>query len=79
LRGNEAGQAAPQRYAHDAHDDHGRSKLGNERCPDRRHAADAGGSTNDPKPGKNGNSGRPLFPKSHLPVFSLLLLLEKLF
>jgi hypothetical protein len=34
----------------------------------------AGGSTNDPKPGKNGNSGRPLFPKSHLPVFSLLLL-----
>jgi hypothetical protein len=27
---------------------------------------------NDPKPGKNRNSGRPLFPKSHLPVFSLL-------
>ena len=46
LRGNEAGQAAPQRYAHDTHDDHGRadatgSKLGNERCPDRQHAADA--------------------------------------
>jgi hypothetical protein len=27
---------------------------------------------NDPKPGKNRNSGRPLFPKSHLPVLSLL-------
>jgi hypothetical protein len=27
---------------------------------------------NDPKPGKNRNSGRPLFPKSLLPVFSLL-------
>jgi hypothetical protein len=42
--------------------------------PDRQHAADAdaGGSKNDPKPGKNGNSGRPLFPKSRLPVFSLL-------
>jgi hypothetical protein len=45
LRGNEAGQAVPQRYAHDGHDDHGRadatgSKLGNERCPDRQHAAD---------------------------------------
>jgi hypothetical protein len=39
--------------------------------PDRQHAADAdaGGSKNDPK---NGNSGRPLFPKSHLPVFSPL-------
>jgi hypothetical protein len=47
----------------------------NERCPDRQHAADAdaGGSKNDPKPGKKtGNSGRPLFPKNHLPVFSLL-------
>jgi hypothetical protein len=33
------------------------------------------GSKNDPKPGKNGNSGRPLFPKSHLPVFSLLFAL----
>ncbi len=56
------------------------SKLGNERCPDRQHAADAdaGGSKNDPKPGKNGNSGHPLFAKSHLPVFSLLFLLEKL-
>jgi hypothetical protein len=31
----------------------------------------ATGSTNDPKPGKNGNSGRRLFPKSHLPVFFL--------
>ena len=58
---------------------HGRAdatggKLGNERCPDRQHAADAdaGGSKNDPKPGKNGNSGRPLFPKSRLPVFSRL-------
>src|ERR1700674_4180453 len=46
-----------KRYAHDAHDDHGRadatgSKLGNERCPDRQHAADAdaGGFQNDPKP-----------------------------
>jgi hypothetical protein len=42
----------------------------------------ATGSKNDPKPGKNGNSGHPLFPKSHLPVFSLFslcyLLLEKL-
>jgi len=48
--------------------------VGNERCPDRQHAADAdaGGSKNDPKPGKNGNSGCPLFPKSRLPVFSLL-------
>jgi hypothetical protein len=27
---------------------------------------------NDPKPGKNRNSGRPLFPKRLLPVFSLL-------
>ena len=35
-------------------------------------SSDAGGSKNDPKPGKNGNSGRPLFPKSYLPVFSLL-------
>jgi hypothetical protein len=39
LRGNEAGRAAPERYAHDAHDDHGRadatgSNLGNERRPD---------------------------------------------
>jgi hypothetical protein len=50
------------------------SKLGNERCPDRQHAADAdaGGSKKDPKPGKYTNRGRPLFPKSHLPVFSLL-------
>ena len=39
--------------------------------------ADAGGSKNDPKPGKNGNSGRPLFLKSRLPVFSLLFLLAK--
>jgi hypothetical protein len=30
-------------------------------------------SKNDPKPGKKREqSGRPLFPKSHLPVFSLL-------
>jgi hypothetical protein len=84
LRGNEAGPSRPQCYAHDGHDDYGRadatrSKLGNERCPDRQHAADAdaGGSKNDPKPGKNGNR-RPLFLKSHLPVFlSVILLLEK--
>ena len=36
------------------------------------------GSKNDPKPGKNGNSGRPLFPKSHLPVFSLLFAFGKI-
>jgi hypothetical protein len=36
------------------------------------------GSKNDPKPGKNGNSGRPLFPKSHLPVFSLLFAFEEI-
>jgi hypothetical protein len=67
LPGNEAGQAAPPRYADDGHDDHGRadatrSKLGNERYPDRQHAvdADAGGSKNDPKTGKNGvGSPRP--------------------
>jgi hypothetical protein len=32
----------------------------------------ATGSKKNPKPGKNGNSGRPLFPKSRLSVFSLL-------
>ena len=32
----------------------------------------ATGSKKNPKPGKNGNSGRPLFPKRRLPVFSLL-------
>src|ERR1700680_552135 len=40
--------------------------------------ADAGKSKNDPKPGKNGNSGCPLFPKSHLPVFALLFAFEEL-
>jgi hypothetical protein len=71
LRGNEAGPSRPQRYAHDGHDDHGRadatrSKLGNERCPDRQHAADAdaGGSKNDPKPGKNGNKDAPVSKES---------------
>jgi hypothetical protein len=39
----------------------------------------ATGSKNDPKPGKkNANSGRPLFPKSHLPVFSLLFAFGKI-
>ena len=32
----------------------------------------ATGSKNDPKPGKNGNRGRPLFPKSHLTRVNLL-------
>jgi hypothetical protein len=43
--------------------------------PNRQHAADAdaGGSKNDPKPGKKtGTADAPCFPKSHLPVFSLL-------
>jgi hypothetical protein len=71
LRGNEAGQAANQRYAHDAHDDHGRAAC----APD----ADAGKSKNDPKRGKGtGNSGRSLFPKSPLPVFALLFAFEEI-
>ena len=37
-----------------------------------------GGFTGRLRPGKNGNSGRPLFPKSHLPVSVCYLLLEKL-
>jgi hypothetical protein len=38
----------------------------------------ATGSTNDPKPGKNGNGERPLFPKSRLPVFSLLFAFKEI-
>src|SRR6202051_2175595 len=61
------------------------SKLGNERCPDRQHAADAdaGGSKNDPKPGKNGNREQGTADATCSPKFISLfslcyLLLEKL-
>jgi len=84
LRGNEAGQAVPQRYAHDGHDDHGRADQRREATSvtsavHRQHAADVPADPkNDPKPGKNGNSGRPLSPRV-VSLFSLCyLLLEKL-
>ena len=85
LRGTAAGQAAPQRYAHDGHDDHGRadatrSKLGNERCPDRQHAADAdaGGSKMIRSRARTGTADAPCFQRV-ISLFSLCyLLLEKL-
>jgi hypothetical protein len=42
LRGNEAGQAAPQRYAHDAHDDHGGADRAREAEPSGAGAANPG-------------------------------------
>jgi hypothetical protein len=47
------------------------SKLGNERCPDRQHAADAdaGGSKNDPKPGKKREQRTPPVSKESSPCF----------